>query len=129
MRLFGGAQLEWEKAEPAHFTGQARLARVAAVDGDVKLRIYRVEFEPRARTHWHTHTGVQLLHIVEGCCRVQRWGEPVREAKAGDIVQIAPDEKHWHGASPGGRMVHIAVNINAETAWLEPVSDEAFAGT
>ena len=31
---------------------------------------------------------------------------------------IAPGEKHWHGATPGSRGVHIAVNINAQTTWL-----------
>ena len=123
MRLFDNKAIEWEDADPNHFTGKARLKRVTAVDDDPKLRVYRVEFEASARTHWHTHSGVQLLYIHEGQCRFQKCGESVRVAKAGDIVHIAANEKHWHGAGPDGKMVHIAVNINADTTWMEPVTD------
>ena len=126
MRLFDSTTVQREDADPSHFTGKARLKRVAAVDGDPKLRVYRVEFEPSARTHWHTHSGVQLLYIDEGQCRFQKWGESVQVAKAGDVVHIAPNEKHWHGASPDGKMIHIAVNINAETEWMERVSEEQY---
>jgi len=126
MRRYGNTAIKWEDAAPDHFTGKARLKRVTAVDGDPKLRVYRVEFESSARTHWHVHSGVQLLYIDEGQCRFQKWGEPVRLAQAGDIVHIAANEKHWHGASPAGRMVHIAVNINADTIWLESVTDKEY---
>jgi quercetin dioxygenase-like cupin family protein len=45
----------------------------------------------------------------------------------GDAVVIHPGEKHWHGAAPGARGAHIAVNMNATTDWLEPVSDEDYS--
>ena len=86
--------------------------------------VFRVEFAPGARTHWHTHTGLQILLIVEGRGRVQTWGEPVREVHAGDTVSIAPGEKHWHGAARDARMVHLAVNIDATTTWMEPVEGD-----
>jgi quercetin dioxygenase-like cupin family protein len=127
MRLFDDGTVHWEDADPGHFTGKARLKRVTAVDGVPKLRVYRVEFEPRARTNWHTHSGVQLLYIDEGQCRFQKWGESVQVSRAGDVVYVAPNEKHWHGADPVGTMVHIAVNINAETTWMEPVTDEQYS--
>ena len=128
MRLFDDTTVQWEDADPNHFIGKARLKRITAVDGGPKLRVYRVEFEPRARTNWHEHSGVQLLYIDEGQCRFQKWDESVRVAKAGDVVHIAANEKHWHGASPEGRMVHIAVNIDAETKWMERVSDDQYSG-
>jgi quercetin dioxygenase-like cupin family protein len=45
---------------------------------------------------------------------------------AGDAVTIEPNEKHWHGAAPGTRMAHFAVNLNLSTEWLEPVSDDQY---
>jgi quercetin dioxygenase-like cupin family protein len=59
---------------------------------------------------------------------VQRWGEPPQDVGVGDAVVIPPGEKHWHGAVPGERAVHLAVNVNATTEWLEPVSDEQYGG-
>ena len=80
-----------------------------------------VEFEAGARTNWHSHSGVQILLIIEGRGRVQQWGEPVQEVGAGDTVSIAPGENHWHGAARDARMVHLAVNIDTTTMWMEPV--------
>jgi quercetin dioxygenase-like cupin family protein len=45
---------------------------------------------------------------------------------AGDTVMIGPGEKHWHGAAPGGIGTHLAVNVDAATDWLEPVSDAQY---
>ncbi len=94
--------------------------------------IFRVLFEPGARTNWHTHPEGQFLYILTGDGRVQKEGEPVVEIRAGDVVYFAPDEKHWHGAGPDTFMVHIAITpaISTEggTAWMEPVTDEEYSG-
>lgn len=127
MKVSHDADVEWEPFDPAHFTGNGRVKRVSATDQDPSVKVYRVEFEPEARTNWHSHSGVQLLYIVEGRCRVQKWGEDVKQAGPGDIVNIFPGEKHWHGASPGSGMTHIAVNINATTTWMERVTKEQFS--
>ena len=36
-------------------------------------------------------------------------GGPVQEIRPGDTVWIPPNEVHWHGASPGNSMCHIAM--------------------
>ena len=126
MHFFQDAHLEWEPADPAHFTGSARVKRVGAVPGEAPVKLYRVAFEPGARTNWHAHSGPQLLYIVEGRCRVQTWGEPVVEASPGDTVYIEPGEKHWHGAALDEGTVHMAINVNAQTTWMERVTDEAY---
>lgn len=128
MRAFRDAETEWEAADSRHFTGSVRLKRTAVLAGEVPAKVYLVEFQAGARTHWHVHTGRQLLFIVEGRCRAAKWGEEPWEAGPGDMIAIEPGEKHWHGAAPGGRMSHFAVNVALETTWLEGVDEESYAG-
>ncbi|MFQ5569445.1 MAG: cupin domain-containing protein [Rhodothermales bacterium] len=128
MKTFHDEAIAWEPADPSHFTGQAWVKRVAAVDDDGGVKIYRVKFEPGARTHWHTHSGMQVLWVIVGRCRVRKWGEAVQEVSPGDAVYIAPGEKHWHGAAPDSIMAHVAINVNARTTWMEAVSDEHTPG-
>jgi quercetin dioxygenase-like cupin family protein len=109
----------WEQADPKTFTGRARIKRMGGAGSSPGVKLYRVAFEPGARTHWHVHSGPQLLVVVEGPCLVQRWNGPLETARSGDVVHIAPGEKHWHGAGHGGPATHIAVNVDAETTWLE----------
>jgi quercetin dioxygenase-like cupin family protein len=126
MKVFRGSGVSAQQADSKSFVGSARTKRLAEAQAGTPVVVYRVEFEPEARTNWHTHSGAQWLLVVEGCVRVQQWGLPPQEAEAGDAVMIAPDEKHWHGAAPGARGVHLAVNVQAETQWLEPVTDDQY---
>lgn len=127
MQLARVTETEWQPLDPAHFTGSGRVQRAALPATEPPVKVYRVEFQAAARTHWHQHSGVQLLFVVEGRCRFQKWGEAVQEAEAGDTICIQPNEKHWHGADPGAPMTHIAVNINAQTTWLERVTGEQYS--
>jgi quercetin dioxygenase-like cupin family protein len=79
-----------------------------------------VRFEPEAHTHWHKHSGGQLLQIIEGRARVQAWGEPMQSLGAGDTAIAPPGEKHWHGASTDGPMTQLAIT-SGEITWLEDV--------
>ena len=115
-------------ADPATFTGAAQVTRMPAVADDPAVNAYRVEFEPRARTAWHLHSGPQLLVVLSGRCRVQREGEPVRFAATGDVVSIAPGERHWHGADRDVPAVHLAINVDAATTWFGKVSDAEYEG-
>jgi quercetin dioxygenase-like cupin family protein len=90
-----------------------------------------VTCEPGARTAWHTHPLGQTLHVTRGTGRVQTWGGPIREIRAGDTVWFPPGEKHWHGASPTSAMVHIAMQEALDgvySTWMEHVTDEEYNG-
>jgi quercetin dioxygenase-like cupin family protein len=111
------------------FTGTVWQDPIIEAPAPALLRSARVSFEPGARTAWHTHPLGQTLHVVSGIGRVQLWGGPVREIRAGDTVWIAPGEKHWHGAAPNAAMVHIAMQEALDgkhVTWLEHVSDEQY---
>jgi quercetin dioxygenase-like cupin family protein len=93
--------------------------------------LFRVLFEPGARTNWHTHPEGQFLFVVTGAGRAGTEDGPVVEIEAGDIVFFAPGEKHWHGAGSDTFMVHIAItpalSTDGGTDWLEPVAEEEYS--
>ena len=91
-----------------------------------------VTFEPGARTAWHTHPLGQILIVTAGCGRVQPEGGSVEEIRPGDVVRIAPGEKHWHGASATMAMTHIAIQEElggTAVEWMEKVSDEQYGNS
>ncbi|WP_349961145.1 cupin domain-containing protein [Rhizobium sp. ZPR3] len=117
------------KGPEDYFTGVVRID--APFSGRGNLSGATVTFEPGARTAWHTHPFGQTLLVVSGLGRVQREGGPVEEIRPGDIVWFAPDEKHWHGASPDCAMSHIAIaekENGSPVTWLEKVSDADYLG-
>lgn len=121
-------EIRWtlHPADPANFTGDARSVLLASSGDRSTLRLYYVTFEPGARTHWHAHSGTQMLLVREGRCHLQREGEPLEELRAGDTATIPPGQRHWHGAAPDEGTAHVAINLdNAETEWLGPADDTA----
>ena len=95
--------------------------------------IANVTFEPRCRNNWHVHHatngGGQILICVDGEGWYQEEGKPAQDLKAGDVVVIPANVKHWHGAKKNCWFSHLAVEVpgeNASSEWLEAVSDEEY---
>lgn len=109
-----------------YFVGQSWL-NMLTTEG---VSIGNVTFEPKCRNNRHIHhKGGQILLCTAGRGYYQEWGKPARELHPGDVVQIPPEVKHWHGAAPDSYFVHLAVEVPAEGSsneWLEPVSDEEY---
>ena len=127
MKVESGNERPSRKGPAEWFTGTAWIDEIAEGAEPSRVRLYRVAFEPGARTAWHTHPLGQVLHVLAGVGRVQAEGQPVREIRPGDTVRFAPGERHWHGAAPGNMMVHLALQeATAEgvaTAWMEHVTE------
>lgn len=112
-----------------YFTGAVRMDPVIQAPEPARVQAVSVTFEPGARTAWHTHPLGQTLVVTAGCGRVQTWGGPLEEIRAGDVVWFPPGEKHWHGASPEMAMEHIAMQEAKDgkhVEWLEPVTDQQY---
>ncbi len=117
------------KGPAEYFTGTVRVDPLISAPDPARIFGALVTFEPGARTAWHTHPLGQTLIVTAGSGLVQRWGGPIEEIRPGDVVWIAPGEKHWHGASPTTAMSHIAIveHIEGKSAdWMEKVSDEQY---
>jgi quercetin dioxygenase-like cupin family protein len=109
-----------------YFTGTVRVDPLINAPDPARIFGALVTFEPGARTACHTHPLGQTLIVTAGSGLVQRWGGLIEEIRPGDVVWIAPGEKHWHGAAPTTAMSHIAIveQLDGKSAdWMEKVSD------
>ena len=112
------------------FTGTVRIDPLFQASDSTRAASASVTFEPGARTAWHTHPLGQRLVVTAGCGRAQSWGGPIEEIRPGDVVLFAPNEKHWHGATPTTSMTHIAIQEQLDDGkvveWMEHVSEEQY---
>ncbi len=131
MKIIRARDLGTKRGAAEYFTGAVWLEDLS-IGVPARLRTLRVNFEPGARTAWHTHPHGQLLSIVSGVARVQKAGEPVTEVFPGDAVWFDPGERHWHGAALDRPMVHLAVqqtdDAGSSATWFEHVSDADYRG-
>ena len=127
MELFHSRDHQPQPADPLRFSGDATMARMD-LSGRPELHMYRVAFQPSARTAWHAHSGMQLLLVIEGRCLIQKDGEPIQEVAAGGAIRIEAGERHWHGATADAPMTHLALNVDAATDWFEKVTDDQYGG-
>ena len=112
-----------------YFTGKSWLAPLTT-SKELNVPMSNVTFEPGCRNNWHNHTGGQLLIAVGGVGYYQERGKVARRLLPGDVVEIAPNVEHWHGAAPDSWFSHLAIACNPQTnqnTWLEVVNDEEYA--
>lgn len=111
-----------------NFTGEVWLASLSEKK-ELNVPMANVTFEPGCRNSWHSHKAGQLLIATAGIGYYQEKGQPARRLFPGDIVEIAPDVEHWHGAAPDSWFAHVAITTNPQTnaaVWISPVSDEQY---
>jgi len=118
-----------EDGGQTYFTGQAWVKYLVPNDDTFNTLVLNVVFEAGARNYWHKHPGGQILIATQGTGYYQEKGKAIQLLNKGDVVKIAPDIEHWHGASPGSEFTHIAINTNTHKGiveWLTCVTDEEY---
>lgn len=117
---------EKNEAFAQYFVGQSYLNMLSTE----RVTIGNVTFEPGCRNNWHIHhKGGQILPCTAGRGYYQEWGKEAQELHPGDVVNIPPEVKHWHGAAKDSWFAHLAVEVPAEGAsneWLEAVNEEDY---
>lgn len=117
---------EKNTAYAKYFVGQSYLNMLTTE----RVVTANVTFEPGCRNNWHIHhKGGQILLVTSGRGYYQEWGKPAQELHAGDVVNIPPEVKHWHGAAKNSWFAHVAIEVPADGAsneWCEPVDEDAY---
>jgi quercetin dioxygenase-like cupin family protein len=108
------------------FTGDVYVDAIAQAQG-AALTIGAVHFTPCAHTAWHHHTIGQTLYVTEGIGYVQSRGGPLITIRPGDVIRINGGEEHWHGATAGSLMTHLAIT-EGDTVWGDHLTDDEYPG-
>lgn len=123
----GGENVGYAK----YFTGTSYLKVLTKPEDP--MTICNVTFEPGCRNWWHIHHaasgGGQVLICVDGEGWYQAEGQEPVSLRAGDIVEIPPEVKHWHGAKKDSWFSHLAFEIpgtGLSNEWVEEVGDEEY---
>lgn len=69
----------------------------------------RFHYPPGGHTHWHLHTGEQVLYGESGRGWVRFEGRERVVIEPGAVVHVPVGLRHWHGARPDTALVHVAV--------------------
>ncbi len=122
---------EFNKNYAQYFIGNSYLNPLT--DKDSPIFLANVTFEPGCRNNWHIHEatkgGGQILICTAGEGWYQEEGKEARNLKAGDVVVIPANVKHWHGAKKDSWFSHIAFEIpgeNLKNVWCEKVDDKYY---
>ncbi|OLR55558.1 cupin [Hornefia porci] len=130
VNMFGRGEPNDAFAE--YFTGHSFLNPLTK-PGETPVFLANVTFEPGCRNNWHVHHaksgGGQILICTAGEGWYREEGRPAIPLKAGTVITIPAEVKHWHGAKEDSWFSHIAVEVpgeETETEWLEPVTDREY---
>jgi quercetin dioxygenase-like cupin family protein len=117
------------KAAPAsYFTGSVFMDGLASAQGTSRVNANTVTFNPGARTVWHIHDMRQVLVVTIGTGILQIEGSAAQKLQQGDVADVPPGVRHWHGASANSLFAHISILESKEegTQWLDPVSEDDY---
>lgn len=122
---------EFNKNYAQYFVGNSYLNPLTNKESPIFLA--NVTFEPKCRNNWHIHEatkgGGQILICTAGEGWYQEEGKEARSLKAGDVVVIPANVKHWHGAKKDSWFSHIAFEVpgeNLKNVWCEKVDDKHY---
>ena len=119
------------KAPAQNFTGDVYVNSIYRGEDPSRMIASLVRFTPGARTNWHRHAVGQTLHVTDGIGLVVTRDGTVIRMRPGDTVWTPPGEEHWHGATDGNFMCHLALlegtGDSDGTTWLEPVTGAQYA--
>jgi quercetin dioxygenase-like cupin family protein len=111
------------------FTGDVSIDRIFNAPAPARVGLAIVNFQPGARTNWHTHPLGQILLVTDGVGWTQCEGGPKTEIRPGDLIWCNCGRRHWHGATDTTAMQHVAVNEALDgkpVDWLEPVTEQTY---
>lgn len=129
MVIHRAGSTEVVKGSAECFTGEVRIDKMFAAPEPASVGVAVVNFEPGARTNWHSHPLGQILLVTDGVGWTQCEGGPKTEIRPGDLIWCNCGRRHWHGATDKTAMQHVAIQEALDgkpVDWFEPVSDDVY---
>lgn len=109
LTVVGDRDVRAVPAGPHAAEGRLDAQMFLASEADNENTVMKAHYGAGVWSRWHSHPLGQILYILSGVCRVQREGGGVFLAQPGDVVWLAPDEMHRHGADEGGPMSYLSI--------------------
>lgn len=108
MKVIKVDQIKKELQVRPLFAGAVTQQTIIDTNLSDRFAIRHVNFDKGARNKFHAHSIEQILIITEGKGIVATDKEEII-VMPGDIVFIAANEKHWHGATKDSAFSHLYV--------------------
>lgn len=116
-----------QEVRSEHYTGKICISTVVIKP---EYDIHHLIFEPGSYNSWHIHPDAdQVLLILDGEGFYQEEGKPKRLIKRGDVINTPANVKHWHGAAPDCKLVHLSVTTKTgknHIEWKELVKSNEY---
>lgn len=116
-----------KKAVSEHYVGDVYISGLLR---NTSYDISQLVFEAGSHNDWHIHPDAsQVLLILDGEGYYQEEGKPKQLMKKGDVIKTLPNVKHWHGATPDSRLVHLSITDRSEKGhiqWCGKVTSEEY---
>jgi quercetin dioxygenase-like cupin family protein len=99
-----------------HFTSPTDFTRLFTEAAEEVPPVMVGQFADGATTMWHSHTGPQLLLVLNGQGRIGTDAADAVILEVGDAILSAAGERHWHGAAESQNADVLSITWG-ETMW------------
>lgn len=122
----GGETLE---AYRKYYSGTAHEKVLVPYTSPTGVTVAHVTYGAGCRNDWHSHPGGQLVLALSGKGWHQEEGKPAVPVLPGDVIEIGPNVKHWHGADRDSCYSYLAIkeiSTSGAPEWYGSVTDEEY---
>lgn len=93
------------------------------------VTVAHVTYAAGCRNDWHLHHGGQLVLALSGKGWHQEEGKEAIQVRPGDVIEIGPNVKHWHGAAEDSSYSYLAIKEISTAGmpeWFGPVPEDVY---
>jgi 4-carboxymuconolactone decarboxylase len=108
MKVVRVNRIEEQVADTPLFAGRVTQQTIIDTSLSNRFSIRQINFDKGARNKFHAHSIEQVLIVTAGKGIVATEQEEITVVP-GDIIFIAANEKHWHGATKDSAFSHLYV--------------------
>lgn len=124
-------ELGWETLEAyrKYYSGTAYEKVLVPYTSATGVTVAHVTYAAGCRNDWHLHHGGQLILALSGKGWHQEEGEEAVPVHPGNVIEIGPNVKHWHGAAKDSCYSYLAIkeiSTAGKPEWFGPVTDEVY---